>query len=240
MLKYSRPMLINDKPPKFGAPSTRILLAGGIVGPLLFVGVVLVEGAARPGYEPMHRFGSELALGDRGWVMITNFIVAGLLILGFAAGLRRTLLDGRGARVAPVLAALFGLCLVVGGVFVIDPMSGNPENIPVPPEPTLHGWIHDANLLPFYLSLVSLMAVMAHRFASEPGGRPWMWCSVAAAFAVAVAVATALYSAETGHFHGLWQRISLTIGLIWIAAVAWRVKTHSRPSRPTPTTSHAH
>ncbi|WP_017595945.1 hypothetical protein [Nocardiopsis potens] len=42
------------------------LLACGLAVPVLFLGVVLVEGALRPGYEPLHRFGSELALGERG------------------------------------------------------------------------------------------------------------------------------------------------------------------------------
>ena len=48
--------------------------------------MVLVEGANRPGYDPLHHFGSELSLGSSGWMQVANFIGTGLLVLGFAAG----------------------------------------------------------------------------------------------------------------------------------------------------------
>lgn len=219
-------MLTNDKDSPATFPSTRRLLTAGLAVPIVFVGVMLIEGALRPGYEALHRFGSELALGDRGWVMIANFVLSGLLVLAFAVGLRRVLSGGRCATAAPVLAALFGVCLIVSGVFVTDPTPGNPEGMVVPAEPTLHGWIHDANPVPFYLTLVALMGVMAYRFVAEPGGRPWAWYSVLSAVAVLatfVAVA-ASYDMDTGvgSFHGLWQRVNLAIGLGWIAAVAAR------------------
>ncbi|QFG22544.1 DUF998 domain-containing protein [Actinomadura sp. WMMB 499] len=212
-------VLIKDK-------ETRSLLGCGIAVPVVFVGVILVEGALRPGYTWPHRFGSELALGERGWVMIANFIVTGLLVMGFAAGLRRALAGRDGATAAPVLAALFGCCMIVGGVFVTDPKPGYPEGAVVPAEPTLHGTIHDANPVPFYLTLIALVCVLARRFASEPGGRPWMWFSIVTAVAVPVtfALAASSYDMESGSggFHGLWQRINLAIGLGWVAAVAVR------------------
>src|SRR5437660_10675763 len=74
---------------------TRLLIAGGAIGPLLFVIVLLIEGATRPGYSAWHNYGSSLSLGDQGWRQITNFIVCGLLTLGFAIGLRRAFRTGR-------------------------------------------------------------------------------------------------------------------------------------------------
>lgn len=219
-------MLINDKEPRLHHVSTRFFLRGGLAVPVVFVGVILAEGALRPGYEPLHRFGSELALGDRGWVMISNFVIAGVLVLGWSIGLRRVLDGGRAATAAPILAALFGLSFVAGGVFVTDPSPGNPEGMPVPPEPTVHGFLHDANPVPFYLSLIALIAVMAYRFAAEPGGRAWVWFSIGTALAVPATfvLAAANYDMDTGtgEFHGLWQRINLTIGLTWIASVTVR------------------
>ncbi|WP_165977909.1 DUF998 domain-containing protein [Nonomuraea diastatica] len=200
---------------------------------MLFVGVILLEGALRPGYEPLHRFGSELSLGERGWVQIANFIVSGLLVLGFALGLRRVMGDGRGSAAAPVLAAIFGMCLIVGGVFVTDPKPGYPAGSAGTAEPTVHGLIHDGNPVPFYLSLIALMCVMARRFAAEPGGRPWMWFCVATAVGVPVtfAIAAGLYDAEsqTGMYHGLWQRINLAISMGWFGVVAmWFLRRRTR------------
>ncbi len=38
---------------------------------------ILIDGATRPGYEPWRNFVSQLSTGERGWLQIANFIVAG-------------------------------------------------------------------------------------------------------------------------------------------------------------------
>src|SRR5881392_2290670 len=82
---------------------TRLLIAGGAIGPLLFILVFLVEGAVRPGYSAWRQFVSALCQGKREWVQITNFLVCGLLLLGFAVGLQQVLQSGTGAVWGPVL-----------------------------------------------------------------------------------------------------------------------------------------
>jgi Protein of unknown function (DUF998) len=74
---------------------TRWLLAGGVVGPLSFIVVFLIEGAIRPGYSVWRNNVSELALSDQGWEQIANLLVCGTLCIGFAVGLRRTWRRGR-------------------------------------------------------------------------------------------------------------------------------------------------
>lgn len=59
---------------------TRVLLACGIVGPLLFIVVFLVEGATRPGYSAWRNYVSELALSSDGWQQIANFVICGALL----------------------------------------------------------------------------------------------------------------------------------------------------------------
>src|SRR5579864_7245742 len=92
---------------------TRLLLAGGVVGPALFIVVFLLEGATRPGYSAWRDYVSDLSLSNQGWKQIANFIVCGLLSAGFAWGLRRALGSGKGATWGPLLLALFGVSLVV-------------------------------------------------------------------------------------------------------------------------------
>jgi len=75
---------------------TRALLTCGVTGPVLFLTVVLIEGATRPGYSAWRNAGSQLALGDGGWVQTINFFVAGVLLLAFAVGLQRALPSGPG------------------------------------------------------------------------------------------------------------------------------------------------
>ena len=81
---------------------TRWLLMGGVVGPLLFIAVFLIEGATRPGYSAWRNYVSDLALNNQGWEQVANFIVCGFLLIGFAVGLRRVLQVGT--------ASVWGLC----------------------------------------------------------------------------------------------------------------------------------
>lgn len=202
---------------------TRSLLACGLLVPL-FVAVIVVEGALRPDYSSLHRFGSELALGERGWVQTTNFLVTGVLVLAFTVGLRRVLAGGRGGIVAPVLGVVFGLCLIVGGVFTTDPKPGYPVGSTGVSEPSLTGTIHDANPAPFYLSLIALVVVVARRFAKDGESKALVWYCVATALLIPLtfALSAGQFDMETqsGQFHGLWQRVNLALSLGWFGVVA--------------------
>src|SRR5438876_8469311 len=102
------------------------LLYAGIVGPLLFIVVFLLEGLTRPGYSAWRHYVSQLATGDGGWMQVLNFLVCGTLVLAFAIGLRQALIGSRGSIVAPILIALFAVALLVAGIFVTDPALGYP------------------------------------------------------------------------------------------------------------------
>jgi Protein of unknown function (DUF998) len=56
-------------------------------------------------------------------MQIANFVVFGLLALGFAIGLRQVLRIGRGSLWGPILVAAFGLCLILAGIFVTTRMA---------------------------------------------------------------------------------------------------------------------
>ena len=49
---------------------SRLLIACGVIGPILFILVFLVEGATRPGYSAWHNFVSDLSQSDQGWMQI--------------------------------------------------------------------------------------------------------------------------------------------------------------------------
>ncbi|WP_428967097.1 DUF998 domain-containing protein [Micromonospora fluostatini] len=58
-----------------------------MAGSALFVLVFLVDGATRPGYDARQHPVSATALGRRGWVQTSSFVVNGLLVTVSAAGL---------------------------------------------------------------------------------------------------------------------------------------------------------
>ncbi|MEZ4673189.1 MAG: DUF998 domain-containing protein [Caldilineaceae bacterium] len=64
----------------------RVSAWAGILAPLMFVTVFTLEGSVRPGYDPTSMYISALALGERGWIQILNFLILGLLLFVFTVG----------------------------------------------------------------------------------------------------------------------------------------------------------
>lgn len=93
----------------------------GITAPVLFVGIFLLEGWLRPGYDAMSQYVSELSLGPRGWIQIANFLITGLLLLLFAFSVRAEFKEGMASRFGPVLLIISALALLVSGPLVMDP-----------------------------------------------------------------------------------------------------------------------
>src|SRR5438105_12318119 len=158
---------------------TRFLIIGGAIGPLLFIVVLLIEGATRPGYSVWHNYGSSLSLSDQGWMQIANFLVCGLLTLGFAFGLRQVFQTGRGSLWGPILLGVFGVSLIVAGLFVTDPSLGYPPGTHGSGPQTLHGTIHGVAGLVAFTSLPIASFVIARRFAGDSNWKGWALYSIA-------------------------------------------------------------
>jgi uncharacterized protein DUF998 len=199
--------------------TTRALLGCGIAAGPLFLGVATAEGAARPGYDPARHPVSSLALGPRGWRQIANFGVTGALYLAGAVGLVRA-----GApRAAAALTATVGAGLLGAGVFATDPIGGYPPGTPPVPEPsTVTGGLHYLASSPVSLC-VPAMAVMEAVSAGRAGDRRWAAVSATAAVAGlgTFGLAGAGFSQATPFTArgGLFQRLSLAIGLGWLSAL---------------------
>ena len=214
---------------------TRFLIAGGAIGPLLFMIVLLMEGATRPGYSAWHNYGSSLSLGDQGWMQIANFLVCGLLTLGFAIGLRQVFQTGRGSVWGPILLGVFGASLIVAGLFVTDPSLGYPPGTHGSGPQTLHGTIHGVAGLIAFSSLAIASFVMARRFAGDPNWRGWALYSIVTGVLVIVffiASTTVSVLDESGVLPGapigLFQRIAIFAGWSWIAILAIRLLSQMR------------
>lgn len=217
--------------------TTRLLIAGGAIGPLLFIIVLLIEGATRPGYSAWHDYGSSLSLGDQGWMQIANFLVCGLLTLGFAIGLRQVFRTGRSSVWGPLLLGVFSVALIVAGLFVTDPNLGYPPGTQSSGPQTLHGTIHGLAGLITFSSLAAASFVMARRFARDPNWKGWALYSLVTGILVAVSfIAATVVSVldERGVFPGsptgLFQRIGIIAGWGWIALLAIRLLSQMRSS----------
>lgn len=210
---------------------TQWLLASGVVGPLLFIVVFLIEGATRPGYSVWRNYVSDLELSNQGWEQIANFLVCGLLCIGFAVGLRRIWRTGRASVWGPLLVGLFGLGLVVAGVFVTDPGRGYPPGAPLKGDPqTWHGFVHGINGAVVFIILLPIACfVLARRFTDEPRNRGWATYSrITGALILFMALLGIVLApiVENGGVpwpDGLIQRAEIIIGWVWLALTALRL-----------------
>lgn len=209
---------------------TRLLLWAGAVGPLLFVVVLLIEGATRPGYSAWHTFGSLLSLGDQGWMQITNFIVCGVLVLGFAVGVRQVLQSGKGAVWGPILLGLFGVLLIIAGIFVTDPGQGYPVGVAPLANPTEHGIIHALAGLAIFISLPIAAFVMIRRFAGDPTWRGWALYSLLTGL-VMLGVFFLSQTPGANALAGLLQRVGIIAGWVWVSLFATALLRRERVGR---------
>ena len=203
----------------------RALLFAGVIGPLLFVVVFLIEGATRSGYSAWRNFVSQLATGDGGWVQVVNFLACGTLMLCFAIGLRQSLRSGRASIAAPILFGAFGLALITAGVFVTDPALGYP--VGAPPVHTGHGLVHGLAGLAAFTTLAAASFVMALRFRADPITRRWAIYSLSIGLLIVACFVAGNAFSVLDEQHvlpnaptGLVQRISIIGGWTWIAMVA--------------------
>jgi hypothetical membrane protein len=201
----------------------RLLTCGAMAGPL-FVIMFLTEGATRADYNPLRHPVSSLALGDFGWMQVTNFILAGLLMLAFAVGLWLALRPQRGSTWGPLLVALWGIGLLGAGIFLTDPVSGYPPGTPdLLLNPTSHGALHDQVSLLGFVALTAACFVFSYRFAAR-GERGWALYSVITGilFPIGIVLASAAFSQNENlvAFGGLIQRSTVTLGWTWLTLLS--------------------
>ena len=154
------------KVPGRSTVSTRALLAAGAVAGPVFVGITAVEAISRQGFDLRRHGISLLSLGDRGWIQVANFLLAGALSIAFSVGMRRVLRTGFGALLAPLLTAGYGLGLIVTGLFLVDAGAGFPPGTvqEIPPTLSWHGTIHAIAPPTAFLMLIGVCGVFAIRY----------------------------------------------------------------------------
>ena len=211
----------------------RLWLSCGVIGPLLFIVVFLIEGATRADYNPLRYPVSSLSIGDLGWIQAANFLMVGLLLFAFAIGLRRALRASRGGVWGPLLIGLVGLGLFGAGIFTTDPIFGYPSSAPlVLAQYSFHGHLHDLFSLLFFVGLPAACFVFCRRFATL-GERGWAVYSILTGLGILVTFVLAAIGFDQNpslvNFAGVFQRLSIIIGLTWIALLAFRLMSKKSP-----------
>jgi len=207
----------------------RALLAGMVLAPIFYL-VVLAQMVAREGFDISRHPISSLSLGDAGWIQVTNFLVTGLLALTAAFGLRRALAGGRSGRAGPGLIAVFGIGIILAGLFRTDPALGFPPGAPdeMPATMSTSAALHSFGFFVAFGSLTVACFVIARRFAAE-GDRSWQRYSVASGMAAPVLVAVGMANPGAA---GVFFAVAGVVAFGWLSATCWRLASHPVATGP--------
>jgi uncharacterized protein DUF998 len=203
-----------------------LLVCGALAGPL-YIAVTAIQALTRAGFDPTRHRYNLLTTGDLGWIHRANYVVAGILMVLFAVGVRRMLRHGRSALWVPWLLGLYGVAYISSGLFTADPVIGFPPGT-VSESTTWHAMVQMASRSISSAALIAASLVMARWFNAQ-GLRSWAWFSLAAVplplGAYALLVATGVDKSTT------YLAFLVPGILMWVWVTALAVHLYRRAER---------
>ncbi|HVG84620.1 MAG TPA: DUF998 domain-containing protein [Vicinamibacterales bacterium] len=208
------------------------LAIAGMVAPVWFITLVIVQGVLQPDYSHITLPISALAAWPAGWIQNLNFFVSGVLLAVFAIGLNGAIRPTRFGLIgiALLLACSVGLWIV--GIFPWINVNG------VPTEPPSH--VVGAVLT--FVSASTGHVIVSRRMAADPEWRDLSTYVLGTGIIMlllfivvggfAIGEGTPLHS-----WAGLLQRVLVVIWFACIMVMARRALRLARESRPTTSTA---
>jgi len=201
----------------------------GIIAPIIFVKVFLVEGWLRPGYDPLSMYVSALSLGPRGWTQISSFLIFGALLFVFTRGVAAEFPDGKASRGGLTLLTIIATGYFFSGPFVMDPM-----NTPLD-QASIHGTIHGILGGVVFLLMPISIFVYWRRFRIDPKWQSiqgWtlvlgIICAATDIFFTVVSKSPSLQIAFVDWF-GLIQRSVIVPFMVWVFVFALAMLKQNR------------
>ena len=189
----------------------------GIIGPILFWVMVIIESILRPGYSQSYNFVSDLGVGPHAIIQNINFILFGILTIGLAIGLRKGLPhpQGRSLKIGVWFVILFAIGVLLAGVFPESYLSAIPHN---------------------YISATAFVAIIAAQLLIWQGlknenksiwGRYANYSLISGLLSLILVIflkVAILY----GFYPGLSQRAFLLVSWIWIGITGLKLYSLSR------------
>jgi hypothetical membrane protein len=211
--------------------SKRLLVAlalAGIVGPLCFITLVIIQARLNPSYSHIRMPISALAAWPIGWVQSINFYVLATLLAGLILGLHLVLRPTRYGWVGIILMWMGTLGLVLAGIFPWIMVNGQPTETPA----------HVVGAITCFLCTSIGIIVLSRRIAADPEwnhlGNYVLVTGIAMLILFVVLGAFAVDDGTPLHpWAGLIQRVLVAIWVMCIfvlAARLWRIARRPRVS----------
>ena len=176
--------------------------------------------AIRRDLNPVEHGVSLYALGPRGIVQSFAILAVGFGSLLLAAGLRRALPGGPGARSGAVCLTLWGLLIAVAAIAPLD----------ITPPMSLAGIVHDIAGNGANLFLIAGVLLVRSAVADDASWRALFVASLPLAVAALAAVVVANVARPIVPW-GIGQRIYLLLLLSWLILAAVRLSRFRLPER---------
>jgi hypothetical membrane protein len=193
--------------------------SAGVVGPIVFTTLVIVQGLLHPDYSHVALPISALAAWPGGWLQNVNFIVFGVLMSGYAIGLHLRMRKSRRGVIGPGLLLVSGAGLVLAGSI---PWSGTYGAFVVPPG-------HLAAAFLSFLGAAGGLIALSRRMVTDPQWRGLANYTLAtglmmiALFVMQLALARSP-DAPLGAWGGLVQRVTTTVWFACTIVLALRLR----------------
>ena len=207
--------------PSISLRAARVSFAAAAAFPVLLATLHVLK----PELDPSWRMGSEYAIGDYGWVMRIAFFSMALSCVALSAALHSEI-ETIGGRIALGLLLVVAAALVVGGIFVVDPITTKPADM------TTHGVLHSLAGAMFILGLpiagVLLSRSLGRRRAwraamrSIRGTAHFMWVCVAATLVHVITIQASGHVFGPGSWNGWLNRLTVLSFCAWLMTISWR------------------
>ena len=197
----------------------------GVIAPILFVFIFTIEGYFRENYSEIENFISELSIGSRGWIQITNFLIFGFLFLIFSIWLLKEFRKHRLSSTGPILFLILASCYFFSGPFVTDTGTIFTQ------QKSVHGIIHGAlgGIVFLLMTASSWTFLKLFRKAREFKSLK----NITLFFAIILTLSLIAFTYVTKvpssqnvfpNMNGLFQRLALIPFMVWLSFFAFNIR----------------
>jgi hypothetical membrane protein len=194
---------------------TQLFIVAGVIGSILSLLVITLDGFLRPGYSPLYQMISDLGVGKNAWLLNSDLVVSGLLTMLFALGfsqVMRNAISGRRLTASTLLFFLAGAGIANDGFFTEYTVADQ------------HAALHDAlHTLGFFVAFISLgiaFFLIGLHLRNDRARRGYGWYSLLTGL-VMLSLMLLPYALPV---HGM-QLEGLNERMILVAAIAWQAVT---------------
>jgi hypothetical membrane protein len=207
----------------FGKMRSSNLVLAGVVGPIVFTTLIIVQGLLQPDYSHIAMPISALAAWPTGWIQNLNFYVMGALTIVFALSLHHRVRPTQRGRAGVALLVAGGVGVVLAGLFPWKMVDGVPTETPR----------HVVGAVTAFVSTGLGLIVFSRRLGADSRWRhlaTYTLCSGVAVLALFVLVG--FFAVDDGaplhSWTGLLQRVLVAVWCVWMIVLAVHARVVSR------------